>query len=75
MCSSDLSPPLPSGVVGNVTSWMHAGRQYVGVLTGIGGLASDPDGLGKLRTAAEPSAASRGVFAAFALPAASDGEP
>ncbi len=62
-----VSPPLPSGVVGNVVTWMHEGRQYVGVLTGVGGLANDPDGLGKLRRAA-PKEPSRGVFVTFVLP-------
>jgi PQQ-dependent dehydrogenase (methanol/ethanol family) len=29
----------PSGIIGNVNTWMHDGRQYVGVLSGIGGWA------------------------------------
>jgi PQQ-dependent dehydrogenase (methanol/ethanol family) len=29
----------PSGIIGNVTTWMHNGQQYVGVLSGIGGWA------------------------------------
>jgi len=49
------SPKLPSGVIGNVHSWEFGGKQYVGVLTGIGGwagigmaagLEKDSDGLG-----------------------------
>lgn len=66
------SPPLPSGVVGNVVTWRDRGRQFVGVLTGIGGLAADPDGLGRMRTGGSPAAAtpSRGAFVAFALPEA-----
>jgi PQQ-dependent dehydrogenase (methanol/ethanol family) len=49
------SPKLPSGVIGNVHSWEFQGKQYVGVLTGIGGwagigmaagLEKDSDGLG-----------------------------
>jgi PQQ-dependent dehydrogenase (methanol/ethanol family) len=49
------SPKLPSGSIGNVHSWEHRGKQYVGILTGIGGwagiglaagLEKDTDGLG-----------------------------
>jgi len=49
------SPKLPSGVIGNVHSWEFGGKQYVGILTGIGGwagiglaagLEKDSDGLG-----------------------------
>jgi PQQ-dependent dehydrogenase (methanol/ethanol family) len=29
----------PSGIIGNVTSYEHAGRQYVAVLSGVGGWA------------------------------------
>lgn len=29
----------PSGIIGNVNTWMHRGEQYVGVLSGIGGWA------------------------------------
>ncbi len=29
----------PSGVIGNVTTWKYEGKQYVGVLSGIGGWA------------------------------------
>jgi PQQ-dependent dehydrogenase (methanol/ethanol family) len=29
----------PSGIIGNVTTWKRDGRQYVGVLSGIGGWA------------------------------------
>ncbi|MGD9511197.1 MAG: PQQ-binding-like beta-propeller repeat protein, partial [Geminicoccaceae bacterium] len=29
----------PSGIIGNVNTWMHKGQQYVGVLSGIGGWA------------------------------------
>ena len=45
----------PSGIVGNVTTWRYQGKQYVGVLSGIGGWAGigiatgakeDSDGLG-----------------------------
>jgi PQQ-dependent dehydrogenase (methanol/ethanol family) len=45
----------PSGIIGNVFSYMHGGKQYVGVYSGIGGwagigmaagLEKDSDGLG-----------------------------
>lgn len=45
----------PSGIIGNVNTWMHDGKQYVGVLSGLGGwagigfaagLTGDTDGLG-----------------------------
>ena len=29
----------PSGIIGNVNTWMHSGKQYVGVLSGVGGWA------------------------------------
>ena len=29
----------PSGIIGNVTTWEYKGRQYIGVLSGIGGWA------------------------------------
>jgi lanthanide-dependent methanol dehydrogenase len=29
----------PSGIIGNVNTWLHNGKQYVGVLSGIGGWA------------------------------------
>jgi PQQ-dependent dehydrogenase (methanol/ethanol family) len=45
----------PSGIIGNVNTWQYKGKQYVGVLSGIGGwagiglaagLEGDTDGLG-----------------------------
>ena len=45
----------PSGIIGNINTWTHKGKQYVGVLSGIGGwagigmaagLEGDTDGLG-----------------------------
>ncbi|HEY0420292.1 MAG TPA: methanol/ethanol family PQQ-dependent dehydrogenase [Acetobacteraceae bacterium] len=45
----------PSGIIGNVNTYSHNGKQYVGVLSGVGGwagigmaagLANDTDGLG-----------------------------
>ena len=29
----------PSGIIGNFNTWAHKGKQYVGVLSGIGGWA------------------------------------
>jgi len=29
----------PSGIIGNFNSWAHKGKQYVGILSGIGGWA------------------------------------
>jgi lanthanide-dependent methanol dehydrogenase len=29
----------PSGIIGNVNTWLHRGQQYVGVLSGVGGWA------------------------------------
>lgn len=45
----------PSGIIGNVHTWMHKDKQYVGILSGVGGwagigmaagLINDSDGLG-----------------------------
>jgi alcohol dehydrogenase (cytochrome c) len=45
----------PSGIIGNVTTYTHKGKQYIAVLSGVGGwagigmaagLAGDTDGLG-----------------------------
>jgi PQQ-dependent dehydrogenase (methanol/ethanol family) len=45
----------PSGIIGNVNSYVHNGKQYIAVLSGVGGwagigmaagLANDSDGLG-----------------------------
>ena len=45
----------PSGIIGNSTTWKHNGKQYVGILSGLGGwagigfaagLEKDTDGLG-----------------------------
>ncbi|HMK13468.1 MAG TPA: methanol/ethanol family PQQ-dependent dehydrogenase [Burkholderiales bacterium] len=45
----------PSGIIGNVNTWSYGGKQYIGVLSGIGGwagiglaagLEKDTDGLG-----------------------------
>ncbi len=29
----------PSGIIGNINTWQHGGKQYIGVLSGIGGWA------------------------------------
>jgi alcohol dehydrogenase (cytochrome c) len=45
----------PSGIIGNVNTYMHGGKQYIAVLSGVGGwagiglaagLSKDTDGLG-----------------------------
>ena len=45
----------PSGIIGNVNTYTHAGKQYIAVLSGVGGwagigmaagLGNDTDGLG-----------------------------
>lgn len=60
------SPRLASGIVGNVTTWMHDGRQYIGVYAGVGGLAADPDGIARMATVSD--AGQGGELAVFALP-------
>ncbi|HEX7043495.1 MAG TPA: methanol/ethanol family PQQ-dependent dehydrogenase [Burkholderiales bacterium] len=69
----------PSGIIGNVTSWEYKGKQYIGVLSGIGGwagiglaagLEGDTEGLGavggykELRNYTELG----GVLTVFSLP-------
>jgi hypothetical protein len=39
---------LPSGIVGNVSTWSYQDHQFIGVLTGIGGLDNDKDGIGAM---------------------------
>jgi lanthanide-dependent methanol dehydrogenase len=69
----------PSGIIGNVMTYMHGGKQYVAVLSGVGGwagigmaagLTKDTDGLGAV--GAYKSLASYtqlgGVLTVFALP-------
>ena len=72
----------PSGIIGNFHSWAHKGKQYVGVLSGIGGwagavvaipgLAAAPDeaalgAVGGYR-ALRNSARNSGVLMVFSLP-------
>jgi PQQ-dependent dehydrogenase (methanol/ethanol family) len=69
----------PSGIIGNVNTWEYKGKQYIGVLSGIGGwagigmaagLEKDTDGLGAvggykdLKNYTELG----GVLTVFALP-------
>jgi len=42
----------PSGIIGNVNTYMHGGRQYVAVLSGVGGWA----GIGLAAGLSEPTA-------------------
>ena len=43
----------PSGIIGNVNTWMYNGKQYVGVLSGVGGWA----GIGLAAGLTDPEAA------------------
>jgi glucose dehydrogenase len=69
----------PSGIIGNINTWMYNGKQYVGVMSGIGGwaglgiaagLTKSTDGLGTvggykdLRNYTELG----GVLTVFSLP-------
>jgi len=69
----------PSGIIGNVMTYMHGGKQYVAVLSGVGGwagigmaagLTKDTDGLGAggaYKTLANYTQLG-GVLTVFALP-------
>ena len=69
----------PSGIIGNVNTWTHNGKQYIGVLSGIGGwagigmaagLEGATDGLGAVgayRSLANHTQLG-GVLTVFALP-------
>jgi lanthanide-dependent methanol dehydrogenase len=72
----------PSGIIGNVTTWEYKGKQYVGVLSGIGGwagigmaagLEKDTDGLGAVGGYKELAKYTElgGVLTVFALPGTS----
>ena len=74
-----IVPKLPSGSIGNVHSWEHRGKQYIGILTGIGGwagiglaagLEKDTDGLGAVGGYRELSKYTDlgGTMMVFALP-------
>jgi PQQ-dependent dehydrogenase (methanol/ethanol family) len=74
----------PSGIIGNVNTWSFEGKQYVGVLSGIGGWAgigiaagldsgeasSNSEGLGAVGAYRSLSSFTKlgGVFTVFALP-------
>ncbi len=68
----------PSSIIGNVTTWEHDGKQYIGVLSGLGGwagigfaagLTGDTDGLGAVGAYRSLSNYSNlgGVLTVFAL--------
>jgi len=69
----------PSGIIGNVTTWEFKGKQYIGILSGIGGwagiglaagLEKPTDGLGAVGGYAELSSYTElgGTMTVFALP-------
>ena len=74
----------PSGIIGNVNTWEYDGKQYVGVLSGIGGWAgigiaaglddgsesTDSEGLGAVGAYRSLSSYTKlgGVLTVFALP-------
>jgi lanthanide-dependent methanol dehydrogenase len=69
----------PSGIIGNVNTWRHNGKQYVGVLSGIGGwagigmaagLTGDTEGLGAVGAykSLDKYTQLGGVLTVFALP-------
>ena len=69
----------PSGIIGNVNTWTHNGKQYVGILSGIGGwagigmaagLQGDTEGLGAVGGFKSLSNYTQlgGVLTVFALP-------
>lgn len=49
----------PSGIIGNINTWQYQGKQYIGVLSGVGGI-------NKYQVNYSSSAVS--VFSVFALP-------
>ena len=69
----------PSGIIGNVNTWSHKGKQYIGVLSGVGGwagigmaagLINDTDGLGAVGAYKGLDSYTRlgGVLSTFSLP-------
>ncbi|MGA8055374.1 MAG: PQQ-dependent dehydrogenase, methanol/ethanol family, partial [Burkholderiales bacterium] len=69
----------PSGIIGNVNTWEYKGKQYIGVLSGIGGWAGiglaagldkDTEGLGAVGGYKELSQYTElgGILTVFALP-------
>ena len=81
---ADTGAPLysfktPSGIIGNVNTWTHDGKQYLGILSGLGGwagigmaagLEGDTDGLGAVGAYKGLSRHTQlgGVLTIFALP-------
>jgi PQQ-dependent dehydrogenase (methanol/ethanol family) len=69
----------PSGIIGNTNTWVHDGKQYIGVLSGLGGwagigmaagLEGDTDGLGAVGAYKGLNKHTQlgGVLTIFALP-------
>lgn len=69
----------PSGIIGNVNTWEYNGKQYIGILSGLGGwagigmaagLEGDTEGLGAVGAyrSLENFTQLGGVFSVFALP-------
>ncbi|HVS26770.1 MAG TPA: methanol/ethanol family PQQ-dependent dehydrogenase [Burkholderiales bacterium] len=69
----------PSGIIGNVNTWEYNGKQYIGILSGIGGwagiglaagLEKDTDGLGAVGGYKELNKYTElgGVLTVFSLP-------
>ena len=69
----------PSGIIGNVNTWTFEGKQYIGILSGVGGwagigmaagLEGDTDGLGAVGAYRDLSRHTQlgGVLTVFALP-------
>ena len=69
----------PSGIIGNVSTWEYNGKQYVGVLSGVGGwagigmaagLEGDTEGLGAVGAYRSLSSFTKlgGALTVFALP-------
>ena len=69
----------PSGIIGNVNTWTYDGKQYIGILSGVGGwagigmaagLEGDTDGLGAVGAYRGLSRHTQlgGVLTVFALP-------
>ncbi len=69
----------PSGIIGNVNTWEYDGKQYIGVLSGLGGwagigmaagLEGDTEGLGAVGAYKSLGNYTQlgGVFSVFALP-------
>ena len=73
----------PSGIIGNINTWAHDGKQYVGVLSGVGGwagigmaagLIGDTEGLGAVGAYKGLSNFTRlgGVLSVFSLPSSAE---